>query len=425
MAQDREIIVESYQLTKVFRDFWRRVKARALDKVDMQVYQGEVFGLLGPNGSGKSTFIKIMLGLLFPTSGSVAVFGRHPRNVAVKGRIGFLPEESYLYRFLNAEEILDFYGRLFQLNGTERRRRIDALLDMVGLAAQQTRPLSEYSKGMARRIGLAQALINDPDLLVLDEPTTGLDPIGTREIKDLIVEMKRRGKTVLLCSHLLADVEDVCDRIAIMYGGKVRRVGGVKTLLQRQAITQINADELQPETVAEILDLIEQREGEKEVKVETPLDRLENYFLRVVEEARRSRASTAGATVGGGFDRFFDQAAPAQEEDLLTSLTRDYVPPPPGGEGEEAKEEEFVAEEEPVSAKPDGDFLADLSEDAAPEAEPEEEEEEPPAPREMEPVVLPASDRVKEEEEAKRLLESLIRPDGEGDDDEETEEESA
>ena len=428
MAREREVVVESYQLTKVFRDFWRRVKARALDRVDLQVYRGEVFGLLGPNGSGKSTFIKIALGLLFPTRGKVAVFGRHPRNVGVKERIGFMPEESYLYRYLNAEEVLDFYGRLFRLNGTERRRRIGALLDMVGLTAQRTRPLSEYSKGMARRIGLAQALINDPDLLVLDEPTTGLDPLGTREIKDLIVEMKRRGKTVLLCSHLLADVEDVCDRIAILYGGKVRRMGSVKGLLQRQAVTQITAGELSPETVAALLDVIEQNEGDKQVSVETPMDKLENFFLRVVEEARAARLTTGGATAGGGFEKFFDAADAKKPRDVLSELLI-------GGEAEEAAADpaEAEAEEEapavPAASRreqPDRDLLADLSEDHVPEPVEEPEEGEVPA-AESEPVVLPASDRRREVEEAKRLLESLVTPEsGEGQEDaEESEDDKA
>ena len=416
MAQEREVVVESFQLTKVFRDFWRRVKVRALDRVDLQVYEGEVFGLLGPNGSGKSTFIKVILGLLFPTRGKVAIFGRHPRNVAVKDRIGFLPEESYLYRYLNAEETLDFYGRLFRLGRVERHRRIDALLEMVGLTAQRTRPLSEYSKGMARRIGLAQALINDPDLLILDEPTTGLDPIGAREMKDLVLEMKRRGKTVLLCSHLLADVEDVCDRIAILYGGKVRRLGGVKHLLQRQAATQINAEELRPETVADLLDLIEEREGDKNVSVETPMEKLESYFLKVVEEAREAKLDTGGATMGGGFEQFFEGAAREKTtEEVLSGLVAD----------EAAAEEEGVPPAEVTPAAPasmgrgpDKDMLADLIEPAAGEAAPRR-------PAKEEPLVLPASGKHKRDEQAEQLLQSLVQPDeptsgeseGQGEDD--------
>ena len=216
-------IVQCVGLTKTFKDFWRRPNVWAVRDLNLDIHPGEIFGLLGPNGSGKSTTIKVLLGLLYPTRGRVTIFGLPPTDVSIKGRIGYLPEESYLYAFLNARETLDFYGRLFRLPRAERRRRAEKLLEMVGLSREAGRRMGEYSKGMARRIGLATALINDPDLLILDEPTTGLDPIGTREIKNLILDLKRRGKTVLLSSHLLADVEDVCDRIAILYGGRLRR----------------------------------------------------------------------------------------------------------------------------------------------------------------------------------------------------------
>ena len=173
--------------------------------------------MLGPNGSGKSTTIKMLLGLLYPTRGHIEVFGHSPRHVATKSRIGYLPEESYLYRYLNSQETLDFFGNLFNLNSVERRKRADQLIEMVGLNNARNRQVGEFSKGMQRRIGLAQALINDPDLVILDEPTAGLDPIGCREIKDLIVALAKRGKTVILSSHLLSDVEDVCDRVVICY----------------------------------------------------------------------------------------------------------------------------------------------------------------------------------------------------------------
>ncbi|MFC1805719.1 ABC transporter ATP-binding protein, partial [Planctomycetota bacterium] len=174
-------VIETLELTKVFRDFWHRPRVRAVDKLNLKVRRGEVFGLLGPNGSGKSTAMKLLLGLLFPTSGYVRLLGRPPRDVRVKNRIGFLPEETYLYPYLNAGETLDFFGRLNKIPRKERHRRVDSLIEMVGLKSARKRPLKEYSKGMARRIGLAQALINDPELVLLDEPTTGLDPIGTRE----------------------------------------------------------------------------------------------------------------------------------------------------------------------------------------------------------------------------------------------------
>ena len=173
MSSTDHAVIQAVGLTKVFRDFWRRARVRAVHDLDLDVRPGEVFGLLGPNGSGKSTTIKMILGLLYPTRGRVTVFGRAPDDVGIKTRIGYLPEESYLYRFLNARETLDYYGTLFRLDRRDRRRRIEELLEMVGLRSAARRPVGEYSKGMARRIGLAKALINDPDLLILDEPTSG------------------------------------------------------------------------------------------------------------------------------------------------------------------------------------------------------------------------------------------------------------
>src|SRR6185503_18896387 len=199
----------------------------------------EIFGLLGPNGSGKSTTIKLVLGLLFPTNGQALVFGKDASDVSKNERIGFLPEESYLYKFLNAVETLDFYGRLFDMPAGMRRDRVNELITMVGLDRAKHRQLKEYSKGMTRRIGLAQALINDPELILLDEPTSGLDPIGTREMKNLIIRLKEQGKTVVMSSHLLADVQDVCDRIAILYAGELKVMGSVSQLLQEQNQTQI------------------------------------------------------------------------------------------------------------------------------------------------------------------------------------------
>jgi len=332
VAGKRQVVIETARVTKVFRDFWLRKKVKALDTVDLQVNRGEIFGLLGPNGSGKSTLVKILLGLLFPTTGRAAVFGRDPRNLAVKDRIGYMPEESYLYRYLDAEETLEFYGRLFNLPRGERRHRIKLLLEMVGLQKQKKRQIGEYSKGMARRIGLAQALINDPDLVFLDEPTTGLDPIGTREIKDVILELKRRGKTVFLCSHLLADVEDVCDRVGILYGGKLRRVSDVDSLLGAQARTQITTGELKPETVEKLVAVIEETEGAgAEVEVGRPRERLETVFLRVVEEAQRAQVETAGTMVGTGAGAYFGaidrgEKASAILEDLLKTTEERKAP---------------------------------------------------------------------------------------------------
>src|SRR5208282_5593719 len=248
MSATNNEAVHTEHLTKVYKDFWGRDKVRALDDLNLTIHRGEVFGLLGPNGSGKSTTIKLLLGLIFATRGKASILGHPAGSTAINERIGFLPEESYLYRFLNGEETLRFYGRLFRIPRKELNRRVPALLETVGLDAKsRKRKLREYSKGMARRIGLAQALINNPEVILLDEPTTGLDPIGTREMKDLILSLKSQGKTVLLCSHLLADVQDVCDRITILFRGRMQTLGQVRDLLQVRDITQIQSHGMTPE----------------------------------------------------------------------------------------------------------------------------------------------------------------------------------
>ncbi len=317
-------VVACQSLTKVFRDFWMRNRAKAVDSLTFEIYPQEIFGLLGPNGSGKSTAIKVILGLLRPTRGRVAVFNKPPSDVTTKKRIGYLPEESYLYPFLNARETLDYYGKLFEIGHASRKRRIDELLDMVGLTHVQHRPIREYSKGMQRRIGLAQALINDPDLLILDEPTTGLDPIGTRQVKDLIIELGRRGKTVLLSSHLLADVEDCVDRMVILYGGKKRDEGTCDSLLVSHERTVIETDALDDETIAEIDEVLRRRSGgAKSVRrVSNPRQTLEQKFLTIVAAAQADRLETAGATHGGETAAFL-KAEETEGEDLISKLTSD------------------------------------------------------------------------------------------------------
>src|SRR3954471_12056401 len=293
-----EVVVSVRGLTKVFKDFWGRPKARAVDNIDFEVRRGEVFGLLGPNGSGKSTTVKMLLGLLYPTKGHIEVFGKSPRNVKTKSRIGYLPEESYLYRYLNSRETLDFFGNLFQLTKSDRENRAEQLLEMVGLNQTRMRSVGEFSKGMQRRIGLAQALINDPDLGILDEPTAGLDPIGCREVKDLIVALARRGKTVILSSHLLSDVEDVCNRVVIYYGGKIQAMGTLNELLATPNTIQITTPALPRETMQRVLDLIRKDVVADKVHVDTPTQNLENYFLDVVHKARQAAAATSGAMSG-------------------------------------------------------------------------------------------------------------------------------
>ena len=294
-----EVIIETRNLTKVYRDFWGRQKVRALKALDLEIRRGEIFGLLGPNGSGKTTTIKLILGLLFPTGGQALVFGRDATEVTKNERIGYLPEESYLYRFLNAEETLDFYGRLFNMSPPLRRQRTSDLIEMVGLTWAKRRQIKEYSKGMARRIGLAQALINDPELIVLDEPTTGLDPTGTREMKDLILRLKEEGKTVLMCSHLLPDVQDVCDRIGILYQGELKELGRVDSLLKVRDVTEIRTSSLSPQAQEEIRQLV-QRHGGKVLSTGNPTTTLEDLFLRIVRDSeahpgRRVRGGSADA----------------------------------------------------------------------------------------------------------------------------------
>ncbi len=285
-----EIVVQTRALSKVYRDFWGRQKVRALKSLDLEVRRGEVFGLLGPNGSGKTTTIKLILGLLFPTAGEALVFGKGASDVGKNERLGYLPEESYLYRFLNAEETLDFYARLFDMTPEQREERVDALIKQVGLDRARKRQLQEYSKGMTRRIGLAQALINNPDLVLLDEPTSGLDPIGTREMKDMILRLKDEGKTVIMCSHLLADVQDVCDRIAILHQGELKELGRVDTLLTVADVTQIRAKGLSKDCQNELRDVISRHHGEL-LEMDNPTTTLEELFLSIVSdsEARPGR----------------------------------------------------------------------------------------------------------------------------------------
>jgi ABC-2 type transport system ATP-binding protein len=372
-SRNGEIVAAVRGLTKIFKDFWGRPKAKAVDNVDFEVRRGEVFGLLGPNGSGKSTTVKILLGLLYPTRGHVEVFGHSPRHVATKSRIGYLPEESYLYRYLDSNETLDFFGSLFDLPNTERRRRTEQLLDMVGLGQVRRRQVGEFSKGMQRRIGLAQALINDPDLVILDEPTSGLDPIGCREVKDLILALVRRGKTVILSSHLLADVEDVCDRVVIYYGGRIQAMGSLKELLAKPDSLRITTPVLKKETLQRVLEIVRQEAAEDKVRIDNPTQNLESYFLGVVQRARESEAQTSGATSGHRVAAYLrgEAEAASQADKVLERLTLpsgagepQVATPAPAETVDHQKLEQLVKPAEPMpaeGAKPtDGAKAAEL-----------------------------------------------------------------
>jgi len=235
-------VIELVGVRKVFRDFWLRPTVAAVDGLSLAVRRGEVFGLLGPNGSGKSTTIKMILGLLEPSAGTVALFGRSPRSVEARRRLGYLPELSYLHPFLTAKETLLYYAGLCGLGRATARARTGELLKMVGLADVANRAVGGFSKGMARRVALASALIGKPDLLVLDEPTSGLDPVSTKEVKTLVRALSAKGMTILMTSHLLADAEDVCDRVMIVNRGKAvaeGRIGELGTSLEEFFLAKV------------------------------------------------------------------------------------------------------------------------------------------------------------------------------------------
>jgi ABC-2 type transport system ATP-binding protein len=387
-----DVVISVRGLTKVFKDFWNRPKARAVDNVDFEVRRGEVFGLLGPNGSGKSTTVKLLLGLLHPTKGHIEVFGKSPRHVQTKARIGYLPEESYLYRYLSSRETLDFFGNLFHLPKDQRDRRAEQLLDMVGLAKTQTRAVGEFSKGMQRRIGLAQALINDPDLVILDEPTAGLDPIGCREVKDLIAALARRGKTVILSSHLLADVEDVCDRVVIYYGGKIQAAGTLQELLTKPDSLRITTPVLPRETLERVLELIRKDISSGEVRVDNPTQNLESYFLDVVQKARAAQ-ETSGAQSGATVAEYLRGGEAAPRADATAKVLEKLALPQAAAPAAEAPPATPAS-----AAKVDDKKLAALSQTAPPPAPPA-----PAAPAVEKPAVKP-EDLAKADEKLSALL---------------------
>ena len=297
---DGATVIEARSLTKVYADFWGRPRVLALDGLELEVRRGEIFGLLGPNGSGKTTTIKLFLGLLWPTRGQALVLGRPPADIEAKRRIGYLPEESCFYRFLTGRETLEFYGRIFGLPAADRRRKAGELLELVGLAAAADRRMSEYSKGMLRRAGLAQALVNDPELVILDEPTSGLDPVGTRQVKDLVLDLKAQGRSVLVSSHLLADMEDVCDRVAILHNGKLKSLGPLDQLLARTDTVDVQVRGLSDEARRAVEDEVRRRGGEV-VHSSHPRRTLEEFFLETIGERSRegARARPPGQAAPG------------------------------------------------------------------------------------------------------------------------------
>ena len=306
-----ETVLDIRGLCKTYLDFWRRPTAKALDGLDLAVARGEVFGLLGPNGSGKSTTIKLLLGLIAPTAGTVAVFGRPPSDIAVKKRLGYLPEVSNLHRFLTPVETLRYYAGLFGLDARTAAARTAELLRMVGLEKVANREIGQFSKGMARRVGLAQALVNNPDFVVLDEPTSGLDPIACRATKDWIRALAAAGKTVFMTSHLLADVEDVCDRVAIICDGRLRAEGRIDALLQRPDALRFTVKGLSGERADAVRDGLAELAGARasDVAVDRPRIDLETFFLDVVAEA--DAASGGGAVRSAALAPFLTEKTDA------------------------------------------------------------------------------------------------------------------
>ncbi len=397
----QRVLVKCAGVSKTFRDFWLRNRVRAVEGLDLEIHRGEVFGLLGPNGSGKSTTIKMILGLLNPTEGRIAVLGRPPSDVSIKQRIGYLPEESYLYRFLSPRETLDYYGKLFHQDRAQRRKRIDNLLEMVGLTHAAHRPVGEFSKGMQRKVGLAQALINDPDLLILDEPTSGMDPIATAEVKDVITQLKARGKTILLCSHLLADVQDVCDRVVVMYGGKIREQGDLADLLAVDGRTVLETGQLSDEAIAEVEAVLE-KHGTSLHHAARPTRKLDALFLDIVQRAIADGVQTAGAAHGGRIAAFLaegddapDPTDDAASDDLLNQLTAVEPETPETPDPQEA-EASSIAQDRPAEDA----VLAELTGASAAEAPPV-----PPADGRGTPA---ASDGDGDKEADRDLLDSLL-----------------
>jgi ABC-2 type transport system ATP-binding protein len=276
--------VEIRNLVKEFKTSFRRRPLRAVDDVSIRIMPGEVYGLIGPNGSGKSTTMKALLGLVAPSSGQCSIYGRDSLKVDSRNEVGFLPENPYFYKHLSGAETLKFYGKLCGIGGRALDDRVGELLALVDLEGARDRRLGGYSKGMLQRIGLAQALIQEPRLVILDEPTAGVDPLGSRQIRDLILKLRERGITVFLCSHLLEQVQEVCDRVGIIFRGKLVREGRLEDLIAIEDQSEIVLRDASPELLEKIRALVESTPGATVVKTGKPRTTLERLFLREISE---------------------------------------------------------------------------------------------------------------------------------------------
>lgn len=275
-----ESAVEIRHLVKEFRLPGHRMPLRAVDDVSITIGAGEVYGLIGPNGSGKSTTMKALLGLVAPTAGRCRIFGADSLMVDSRQNVGFLPENPYFYKHLTGAETLRFYGKLCGLRGPSLERKVAELLELVDLTGARKRRLGGYSKGMLQRIGLAQALVQEPKLVILDEPTAGVDPIGSRQIRDLILALKERGITVFLCSHLLEQVQEVCDRVGIIYRGRMVKEGALEDLLAIEDQTELILRDASPELLGKVRELVEAEGRATLVRTGRPRTTLERIFLQ-------------------------------------------------------------------------------------------------------------------------------------------------
>ena len=283
------LAVDIRDLCKEFPTPMRTKKLQAVKNVSLQIKEGEVYGLIGPNGSGKSTTMKALLGLVAPTSGTCAIFGRDSRKTDSRQDVGFLPENPYFYKHLSGAETVRFYGKLCGMGGKELEAKVDELLELVGLTNARDRRLGGYSKGMLQRIGLAQALVQDPKLIILDEPTAGVDPVGSRQIRDLIFELRERGKTVFLCSHLLEQVQEVCDHVGIIFEGKMVKEGRLEDLIAVEDQTELVLEHADPGLIAELEKLIAGNGAARLVRKGNPRTTLESLFLRETRSDRNSK----------------------------------------------------------------------------------------------------------------------------------------
>ncbi|MCH1407415.1 MAG: ABC transporter ATP-binding protein [Verrucomicrobiales bacterium] len=286
-----EHAVEVNNLTKVFRTGIGNQYVVAVDNLSFRVEAGEVYGLIGPNGSGKSTTMKVVLGLMAASKGEAKVFGLDSGDIRARSEIGFLPENPYFYKHLTGAETLKFYGKLCGIRGKKLKARVAELLEIVGLEDAARRRLGGYSKGMLQRIGLAQSLVQNPRLVILDEPTAGVDPVGSREIRDLILRLKEEGYTVFLCSHLLEQVQEVCDRVGIIFEGRMRREGKLEELIKIEKQTAMTLENASPELLAKIEGLVASEEGAAIVETGHPRTTLERLFIQIAERRSKEKAS--------------------------------------------------------------------------------------------------------------------------------------